>query len=326
MVDGKATQTMPPRWLLIDGHNLMYRAFYAMPELTKDGQPVGAVLGTSNMLMKVALPYALRGARVVFVVDGPAKTWRSDLDPNYKATRSRMPDDLRTQIEDTQDAARAFGARVLEVPGHEADDVIATLAVKHAEDGVDVWSTDKDLLQLLAVDGVRILDKDGVASTADDVARSFGVAPSQIADYLAMVGDTSDNVKGIKGIGPKTAAKFLTAFDTLDRVLEEGPTSLTAGPAKRKLLADADRDTVELARKLVTLNRDVPIPDDEEEPEEEPAGDVDGKRILADQTTTVAEKKEGHFDWDRLIGLADRYGFAHFRSRVIRAMQNEGPF
>ena len=289
-----------PGWLLIDGHNMMYRAFYAMPSLThSDGSPVGAILGTCNMLMKVALPYLRRGAKVIFCADSPEKTWRSQLDPQYKATRSKMPADLKEQIEETKTAVAAFGAAILTVPGHEADDIIATLALRHAEDGVDVWSSDKDLLQLLEFPGIRVLDKDGVASTADDVFRAFGVAPAQIGDYLALVGDKSDNIKGIPGIGPKSAAKLLTTFGTLDRVLKDGPTSDIAGAAKRKLLANADKDLIALARRLVTLDTDVPIPNS-------------------------LDDHECIFDWDRLTDIADRYELLQFKTR-IRRERNKPP-
>jgi len=317
----------------------MYRSFYAMPPtLTRpsDGKPIGAVAGVANSLFRFALPYALSGATIVFAVDArdKAASWRVQLSPEYKATRPRMPPALREQVAFVEAAAQAFGAAVTRVDGQEADDIIATLAVRHAADGVDVWSGDKDLLQLVGTDGVRVIADSTKAAQAakvyasdDDVRAAFGVAAAQMGDYLALVGDASDNVPGVKGIGPKTAVKFLDAFGTLEDVLAKAPTSDVAGKAVRKKIADADHDAVRLSRRLVALDTAVALPDSllkRRRGTSSDAGIAPG--AASDEDSSAAPPEGVDFDWDRLLQLADDHGFEVFRRRVeAMRRQHSGP-
>eukprot|EP00629_Pelagomonadales_sp_RCC1024_P000673 CAMPEP_0119261814 /NCGR_PEP_ID=MMETSP1329-20130426/1742_1 /TAXON_ID=114041 /ORGANISM="Genus nov. species nov., Strain RCC1024" /LENGTH=309 /DNA_ID=CAMNT_0007261399 /DNA_START=214 /DNA_END=1139 /DNA_ORIENTATION=- len=276
-----------PRWLLIDGTNLIYRSFYGMPELTRKDKPVGATLGVANSMLKVALPYALDGANIVFCLDPRTKgSWRADLSPAYKATRTRAPPELRAQLADAEAAARAFGCALARVEGHEADDVIATLARAHAAEGVDVWTGDKDLLQLTAYDGVRVLDGKGAPV---DARRKFGVDGARVGDYLALVGDASDNIAGVSGVGPKSAVALLTAFGDLEAILANAATSDAVPKRARSAIAACDRDAVLLDRRLVGLNEDVALPELDFAP----------------------------FSWESLLALADRFDLHAFRSRVL---------
>ena len=207
------SQRAGARYLLVDGHNLIYRAFYAMPQLSRSGdRPVGAVMGVANTFLKLALPYS----RVVFCLDPKGPGWREELCASYKETRPKMPPELRPQVADAAAVARAFSAAVVCVDGYEADDVIATLAARHRSEGVDVLTGDKDLLQLAAYDGVRILDPQG---DPVDAAKKFGVPPGRIGDYLALVGDASDNVAGVRGCGPKSAVAFSAQIKFRDALL-----------------------------------------------------------------------------------------------------------
>lgn len=210
----------------------------------------------------------------------------------YKAQRPKTPPDLRPQIPDAAAVARAFGAATVVVDGAEADDVIATLAKRHAAEGVDVFTGDKDMLQLAAYDGVRVLDSDGAAV---DAAAKFGVAPAQIGDYLALVGDASDNVAGVRGVGKKSAVALLDAFGDLETILAEAPTSTAVPKRARDAIANCDPDAARVDRRLVGLDEDVSLPDLE----------------YAD------------FAWDDLVALADRFGFSSFRRRVVELRESD---
>ncbi|MCR4300308.1 MAG: DNA polymerase I [Sulfuricaulis sp.] len=206
--------------ILVDGSSYLYRAFHAMPALANSrGEPTGAVYGVTNMLRRLLSDYDTEYMAVVF--DAKGKTFRDDIYPEYKANRPPMPDELVTQIESIHAIVRALGLPLLQVGGVEADDVIGTLARAAAAEGRDaVISTgDKDMAQL--VDGhVQLVDtmKDAVYDR-DAVVAKFGVTPEQIVDYLTLVGDTSDNIPGVPGVGPKTAAKWLQEYGSLENIV-----------------------------------------------------------------------------------------------------------
>jgi DNA polymerase-1 len=278
-----------PRYLLIDGHHLLYRSFYGMPQLTRaGGQPVGAVMGVANTLLKLARPYS----RVVFCLDPKGPGWREEMCGSYKATRPKMPPELRPQVAEAADVARAFSAAVVCVDGYEADDAIATLAVRHHGEGVDVLTGDKDLLQLAAYEGVRILDVQGVPVDAE---KKFGVPPGRIGDYLALVGDASDNVAGVRGCGPKSAVALIDAFGDIDAVLAGAPDSDAVPKRARAAVAACDADALRRDRRLVTLREDVPLPPLTFEP----------------------------FAWDNVLDMADRFEFTTFRRRAEALMRAE---
>ncbi|HJW82280.1 MAG TPA: 5'-3' exonuclease H3TH domain-containing protein, partial [Acidiferrobacterales bacterium] len=197
--------------VLVDGSSYLYRAFHAMPNLSNSrNEPTGAVYGVTNMLRRLLKDYDPEQVAVVF--DAPGKTFRDDIYPEYKAHRPPMPDDLRSQIERIHAIVRAMGLPLLMVEGVEADDVIGTLARQAAAEGRDtlISTGDKDMAQL--VDGhVTLVDtmKDARYDRAG-VQERFGVPPERIVEYLALIGDTSDNIPGVPGVGPKTAARWLT--------------------------------------------------------------------------------------------------------------------
>jgi DNA polymerase-1 len=206
--------------VLVDGSSYLYRAFHALPPLTNSkGEPTGAVLGVLNMLIKLLKEQDPALVGVVF--DAPGKTFRDELFAEYKAQRPPMPDDLRAQVEPLLEAVEALGLPLLRVAGVEADDVIGTLARQAAAAGhkVLISTGDKDMAQLVD-------DRISLVNTMTDSALDragvkikFDVYPEQIVDYLALVGDTSDNIPGVPKVGPKTAAKWLNQYTTLDNLL-----------------------------------------------------------------------------------------------------------
>ena len=242
--------------LLVDGSSYLYRAFHALPPLTNSrGEPTGAVLGVLNMLNKLVKEES--PTRVAVVFDAPGRTFRDDLFDQYKAHRAPMPDDLRSQVQPLLDAVQALGLPLLRIVGVEADDVIGTLAIQAAAAGYDVLIStgDKDMCQLV---GPRIGLVNTMSNTRLDregVKAKFDVLPDQIVDYLALVGDSSDNIPGITGVGPKTAAKWLNQFGTLDGLIANAA-SITGkvGENLRNELA-----ALELSRKLATIDLQVPL-------------------------------------------------------------------
>ena len=199
--------------MLVDGSSYLYRAFHALPPLTNSrGEPTGAVLGVLNMLLRMQREQKPELVAVVF--DAPGRTFRDDLFAEYKAHRPPMPDDLRAQVEPLIDAVGALGLPLLRIPGVEADDVIGTLARRATAAGLQVLIStgDKDMAQL--VDDRITLVNTMTNSSLDraGVKVKFDVYPEQIVDYLALVGDASDNIPGVPKVGPKTAAKWLNEF------------------------------------------------------------------------------------------------------------------
>jgi len=209
-----------PTLVLVDGSSFLYRAFHALPPLTNSrGEPTGAIVGVANMLRKLLADYA--GAQVAVVFDAPGKTFRNEEYEAYKAHRPPMPDELKAQTEPLQELVRVMGLPVLIKTGVEADDVIGTLAIKAAQQGyrVIISTGDKDMAQLV---NEQITLENTMTNTRMDIAgvkEKFGVPPERIVDYLALVGDTSDNIPGVPKCGPKTAAKWLTDFGSLDELM-----------------------------------------------------------------------------------------------------------
>jgi DNA polymerase I len=243
--------------VLVDGSSYLYRAFHALPELsTADGQPTGAVLGVLNMVYRLLDDYG--PDRVAVVFDAPGKTFRDALYPEYKANRPPMPDELRAQIDPLLEAIDAMGLPLLRVPEVEADDVIGTLAKQAADAGLDtvISTSDKDMAQLVDDHVLLVNTMDGTTLDAEGVKRKFGVAPAQIVDYLTLIGDTSDNVPGVPGVGPKTAAKWLAEHGDLDR-LTAAADSIGGKVGERFRAALAE---LPLYRRLVTIDRDVELP------------------------------------------------------------------
>src|SRR5476651_2009388 len=206
--------------ILVDGSGYLYRAFHALPPLTNSrGEPTGAVLGVLNMLNKMIKEEAPQRIAVVF--DAPGRTFRDDLFDQYKAHRAPMPDDLRSQVQPLLEAVAAMGLPLLRVPGVEADDVIGTLAARGAELGLTVLIStgDKDMAQLVSPQVTLVNTMSNTRLDREGVKAKFDVFPEQIIDYLALVGDSSDNIPGITGVGPKTASKWLNQYQTLDALI-----------------------------------------------------------------------------------------------------------
>jgi DNA polymerase I len=237
--------------VLIDGSSYLYRAFHALPPLTNSrGEPTGAVLGVLNMLQKLIKEESPELVAVVF--DAPGRTFRDELFEQYKANRPPMPDELRSQVQPLLDAVGALGLPLLRVSGVEADDVIGTLARRAADAGLKVLIStgDKDMAQL--VDGHVTLVNTMTGSVLDreGVKAKFDVYPEQIVDYLALVGDSSDNIPGVPKVGPKTAAKWLNEFGTVSSLLDHaGEISGKVGESLRENLMQ-----LELSQRLATIN------------------------------------------------------------------------
>ncbi|MET0013607.1 MAG: DNA polymerase I [Sedimenticola sp.] len=208
-------------FILVDGSSYLFRAYHALPPLTNSrGEATGAVVGVVNMLRKLIDEYGPEHMAVVF--DAPGGSFRNEMYDQYKANRPPMPDDLREQIEPLHDIVRAMGLPLLMESGVEADDVIGTLASQASVKGMDtlISTGDKDLAQLVDGHVTLINTMNNALMDHDGVVAKFGVRPDQIIDYLALVGDSSDNIPGVPKCGPKTAAKWLGEYDNLDNLVE----------------------------------------------------------------------------------------------------------
>jgi DNA polymerase-1 len=251
-----------PKLLLVDGSSYLYRAFHALPPLVNSqGVPTGAVLGVLNMLTKLIKEES--PTRVAVVFDAPGRTFRDDLFDQYKAHRPPMPDDLRAQLQPLLDAVEAMGLPLLRITGVEADDVIGTLARQAADlgHGVLISTGDKDMAQLVNARIGLVNTMSNTRLDRDGVKAKFDVFPEQIIDYLALVGDSSDNIPGVTGVGPKTAAKWLNQYQTLDGLIANA--AAIGGKVGENLRGELP--TLELSRKLATIHTAVPLtlgPDD----------------------------------------------------------------
>ena len=244
-----------PQLVLIDGSGYLYRAFHALPPLAnRSGEPTGALFGVFNML-KATLKE--RPAHVAFVADAPGPTFRDALFADYKAQRAPMPDDLRAQVEPMLTLVSALGFPILRVDGVEADDVIGTLALQATADGIDVVVStgDKDLAQLVGPHVTLVNTMTNSRLDPDGVVQKFGVRPDQIVDYLALVGDSVDNIPGVDKCGPKTAAKWLNEYGTLDEIIANA--DKIGGKIGENLRVALPQ--LPLSRRLATIKTDVAL-------------------------------------------------------------------
>ena len=242
--------------VLVDGSSYLYRAFHALPPLTNSrGEPTGAVLGVLNMLLRMQREQHPELVAVVF--DAPGKTFRDELFAEYKSHRPPMPDDLRAQVEPLIDAVQALGLPLLRVTGVEADDVIGTLARRAVDSGLRVLIStgDKDMAQLVNERVTLVNTMTNSSLDRAGVKVKFDVYPEQIIDYLALVGDASDNIPGVPKVGPKTAAKWLNEYRTLDNLLEhQDRIEGKVGESLRASTAD-----LALSRELARIRCDVAL-------------------------------------------------------------------
>jgi len=246
-----------PDLVLVDGSSYLYRAFHALPPFSNSrGEPTGAVFGVLNMLNKFLKDYD--PGRIAVVFDAPGKTFRDELFAEYKAHRPPMPDDLRAQIQPLFEAVKGMGLPILREQGVEADDVIGTLACAAAKQNLSVLIStgDKDMAQLVSPHITLINTMSNTLLDRDGVKNKFDVFPEQIIDYLALVGDSSDNIPGIEKVGPKTAAKWLGQYQTLDALVADAAN--VSGKVGENLRAGLG--TLELARKLATIRTDLTLP------------------------------------------------------------------
>lgn len=250
---------------LIDGSGYIFRAYYALPALKRksDQLPIGAVSGFCNMIWKLLCNLHDQKkenipTHLAVIFDYSSKTFRKEIFPDYKATRKAPPEDLIPQFSFIREATRAFGLPCIEIEGYEADDIIATYAKQAQEKGIKVTiiSSDKDLMQLVN-ENVSLYDSvKNIRITPDQVKEKWGVFPEKMQDLQSLTGDSSDNIPGIPGIGPKTAAKLLEEFGSLDNLLEnvDKITKVKCQEAIKQ-----GRETIFLAKKLVSLKKDVPV-------------------------------------------------------------------
>ena len=242
--------------ILIDGSSYLYRAYHALPPLmSSKNQPTGAIRGVISMVKKILSDHPSSPLAVIF--DAKGKTFRHEMYKEYKANRPPMPEDLVKQIEPINSIIKALGIKLVSVEGVEADDVIGTLANEASKLGLDtVISTgDKDMTQLVN-EHIRIVNTmSGELLDEDGVKKKFGVKPELIIDYLALVGDTSDNVPGVEKVGPKTAVKWLVDYGNLEGIISNS--KKISGKVGENLRNGLDQ--LLLSKELVTIKKDVPL-------------------------------------------------------------------
>src|SRR5690606_15053839 len=254
--------------VLVDGSSYLFRAYHALPKLTSSsGQPTGAIKGVIGMLRKLRQDF--RDSKIIVVFDAKGKNFRHDWYPDYKAHRPPMPEDLVAQIEPLHRLIRAMGLPLICQAGVEADDVIGTLARHATERGIDaVISTgDKDMAQLVNQHITLINTMTDTRMDEAGVKEKFGITPSQIIDYLALVGDTVDNIPGVPKCGPKTAVKWLEEYGSLEGVMQNA--DAIGGKIGENLRASLE--LLPLSYKLATIQTDVALEQDIEEIMPQPA-------------------------------------------------------
>jgi DNA polymerase-1 len=279
---------------LVDGNNLAYRAYFALPEelATTEGFPTNALLGFTNMLFKLLSDYRPKGVAVAW---DTSPVHRKELSPEYKIERRPMPDLLREQFPHFRPIVEAFGYRNLQFEGWEADDVIATLANRADESGVKtcVVSTDRDAFQLCSENVCLMMTPRGVADvhvyTPERVFARYGVTPAQVPDFIGLKGDTSDNIPGVPGIGDKTAGQLISQYGSLDAVLEHLD---ELSPARAKSLRE-HAEQARASKELATMRRDLPL-------EVDPA-----KLVLAPPDRSQLKEIFRRFEFRNLLGRMD---------------------
>ncbi|MDH5191533.1 MAG: DNA polymerase I [Gammaproteobacteria bacterium] len=312
--------------VLVDGSSYLYRAFHAMPGLTNSrGEPTGAVYGVINMIRKLLSDETPDLIAVVF--DAKGKTFRDDIYKEYKANRPPMPDDLRKQIKPLYEIIEAMGIPLISIEGVEADDVIGTLAVQAKQQGIKslISTGDKDMAQLVDKDVTLMDTMKGSVSDPNGVKEKFGVPPERIVDYLALIGDTSDNVPGVPKCGPKTAVKWLDEYGSLDNIMENA--DQIKGKVGENLRATLEQ--LPLSRTLVTIKTDVELEQSPEQLHIKPA-DTEKLRtlfqnmefktwlseVISDSDSTQSNKKEVKNHYTTILTQKE---FNHWFKQVEKA-------
>jgi DNA polymerase-1 len=259
---------------LVDGSSYIYRAFHALPNLTNSrGEPTGALLGVANMIKRLLNEENPQYIAMVFDARGP--TFRHEMYPEYKANRPSMPNELRAQVEQILEFTRLLGLPLLQVEGVEADDVIGTLSRVAEDAGMQcVISTgDKDLAQLVSDNTTLVNTMTNTRMDRDGVMEKFGVTPEQIIDFLALTGDSSDNIPGVDKCGPKTAAKWLGKYGTVDELIQRSDE--IGGKIGENLRAALGQ--IPLSKDLTTIRRHLDL---DFQPAQLQRGEVDEKALL----------------------------------------------
>lgn len=281
---------------LIDGSGFIFRAFYALPPLTRpDGTPVGAVFGFTSMLMNLIETHKHDLWAVVF--DAKRQNFRHEIYAEYKANRGSPPEELVPQFSLIRDVCKVFDVPSVEQEGFEADDLIATYAKQAEADGykVTIVSGDKDLMQLMGPN-IELVDPiKNRALTEEDVKKKFGVAPEKVADVQALMGDSSDNIPGVPGIGPKTAAELITTYKDLETLLKN---THTIKQAKRKETLQTNAHMAEISKQLVLLKTDVPV------------------------HTQYSELKPQPMQPQKILDFISENGFNRLKSRALTLFKN----
>ncbi|MEK7162691.1 MAG: 5'-3' exonuclease H3TH domain-containing protein [Patescibacteria group bacterium] len=258
-------------FIIIDANALIHRCFHALPPFTtKDGRPSGALYGLSSILIKILHPDKKTSADgingrlpdyIVAFFDRPEPTFRKEIYKEYKIHRPKAPDELISQIIETRNLFNAFGVKTFEIPGFEGDDLIGTAVekFKNIKDvKIIILTGDADALQLVENNKVVVETfKKGISDTIiyneDGVKNKYGILPIQLADYKGLVGDQSDNIKGVAGIGPKTASQIIGKYDNLENFLENGQNE------KSYAKISENREIALLSKKLSIIRRDAPL-------------------------------------------------------------------
>lgn len=243
--------------ILVDGYNFIFRAYHALPPLTRpNGQAVGAVYGFTSMLLKLLAEYQEHYVAVIF--DSGVKSFRNDIYPEYKANRPPAPEDLKHQFQLIREVTSALNLPTIEKPGYEADDIIATFAnmASNSEEKVIIVSSDKDLMQLIG-HNVEMLDPiKSRPITAETVREKYGVMPNKLLEVFSLIGDSSDNIPGVKGIGPKTASDLINQYDNLEQLFDNVE---QIAPERRKNLLREGKELAFLSKDLLKLKHDVKL-------------------------------------------------------------------
>ncbi len=251
-----------PPFILVDGSSYLFRAYHAMPGFSNSrGEPTGTIYGVINMIRRLLKDYQPQHIAIIF--DAKGKTFRNDMYPEYKANRPPMPDELREQIAPIHEIIRAMGLPLLCVEGVEADDVIGTLAAEASRKKIKtlISTGDKDMAQLVNAHVSLINTMTDSYSDIEGVKQKFDVMPEQIIDYLALMGDSADNIPGVPKVGPKTAAKWLNQYGSLDQLLAHADEIKgKVGENLRNCL-----EQIPLSRQLATIKCDVPLDNSVEE-------------------------------------------------------------
>lgn len=288
--------------ILIDAGSYVHRAYHTAAALVRpsDEMPTGCILQLCEMMWKLThdvYPTGPEASHMAFVCDASRRTWRHDVYPAYKANRKPTPADLAVQLPYVRRVAEAFGLATVAADGYEADDLIASYAAEAAQSGLvtEIVSVDKDMMQLLVDDMVHIWHpvRQRQVERAD-VIDKLGVGPELAIDAQALIGDTSDNVPGVAGIGPKTAGAMLRDFGSIEAILAN-PAGIAATATRYKMLLPENHARARLSKELVTLRRDAPLP--------LPISDLAWRGV----------------DYGRLLAFASEMEFLAFGARVSAA-------